>query len=164
MQVLDYMLQHPIIIVGLVMTIVFLWAYMDTRRELKIENNLKVQVSGCNILDYYLQPDGAIANFLGHHNIVEVEAVFHPKGDIKLQSIELHTGRHTFQAETLPVIVIDIDAKYPIPFSVPTKIIEYQRTSKENYLRVLFNDRDCRSNNFPFDMVYEVKGKRYLIR
>ncbi len=161
---LDWLLQHPGIIATVFVIGVFIWAYIDTNKESEIENNLRVQVSSCSILDYYPQPDGVIANFWGHHNIVEVNAVFRPKGDIKLKSIELHTGRHTFQAETIPVIVVDSDAEYSIPFSVPSKIIECQKTSKKNYLRVLFNDRDCRSSNFSFDMVYEIKDKRYLIR
>jgi len=163
-RILDYLLQHPIIIVGIVAIAVFIWAYIDTRKEHEAENNLKVKVRRCNILDYYPQPSNLIANVFGHYNIIEVETEFHPEGDIRLHSIELHTGRHTFGTKNLPVITVDRDAVYPIPFEVPSKIIEYQRTSTDNYLRVLFNDRDCRSDNFSFNMVYEANGKRYLIR
>ena len=61
-------------------------------------DNLSVRVQSCNIQDYYQQPSSWVADMLGHHNIVEVETEFYPKGEVKLQSIELHTGSHTFEA------------------------------------------------------------------
>ncbi len=129
-----------------------------------VKQILKIQVKRCDILDYYPQPEGFMANVFGHHNIIEVVTEFYPKGDIRLRSIELHTGRHTFQAKTLPVIVVDRDASYSIEFEVPSKVIQYQMKTTDNYLRVLYNDVDCRSEKFPFNMAYEAEGKRYLIR
>ncbi len=169
---LNYLLQNPIIIVGAVAVSVFVWAYIDTRKEHTTENNLRIKVQGCNIRDYYPQPKGLAANVFGHHNIIEAQTEFNPRGNVRVRSIELHTGRHTFQASNLPVIIVDRDAIYSIPFEVPEKIIESRRESKDNYLRVIFNnmdfgtnyDTDCRSDNFSFGMVYEANGKDYLMR
>lgn len=121
----------------------------ELQKENQVERpSLEMKVQSCNILDYYPQPSGLIANVFGHHNIIEAVTEFHPKGDIKLHSIELHMGHHTFRTKNLPIIIVDCDAVYSIPFEVPSKIIEYQMTSTENYLRALFNDRDGRSNKF----------------
>jgi hypothetical protein len=119
---------------------------------------LKIEVQECNVLDFWPQPDTWLSRISGHMSIVEVKAKFYPKGEIKLHSLELHMGRHTFGANSLPVIILDQEDTYAIEFQVPSRIITtLPKKSDKNYIRAIYNDRDCRSKEFPIRLVYEEK-------
>ena len=90
-------------------------------------------------------------------NIIEAKVRFYPKGEIRLQSLELHIGRNTFGAKSLPVIILDREDTYPVPFEVPARIITTAlKKPRKNYIRAIYNDRDCRSNEFSLGLTYEI--------
>jgi len=122
------------------------------------QNALRIEVHGCNVLDFLPQPDSGWTGIWRHMNIVEAEVKFYPKGEIRLRALELHMDRHTFNAKRLPVIILDHEDTYPTEFEVPNKILtgHFEGKSKKAYVRAIFNDRDCRSNEFPIGLLYEV--------
>jgi len=120
------------------------------------QNILRVEVQSCSVLDFWPQPDNWQSRMLGHMNTVEVQAKFSPEGEIKLHSLELHMGRYIFDARRLPVIVIDHEETYSISFEVASRVIkQIVGKSHTTYIRAIFNDRDCRSNEFQIGLVYE---------
>ena len=131
-------------------------AFLREREELTQEGTLGIEAQRCNILDFFPQPDNTLTRIWGHMNVIEVETRFIPQGNIKLHSLELHIGRHTFDAKRLPVIMIDHEDTYSIHFEVPNKILkQILRKPPRTYIRAMFNDRDCFSNNIPIRLVYE---------
>jgi hypothetical protein len=127
--------------------------------KLTQEGTLRIEVQKCDILDFWPQPDNWLSRIFGHMSIVEVKAKFYPGGEIKLHSLELHMGRHTFGADSLPVIVLDREDTYSIEFQVPSRVITtlLKKSDTKYYLRAIYNDRDCRSNDFPISLAYELK-------
>ena len=120
-----------------------------TRNDLTQEDILGISVQRCNLLDFFPQPDNFLSRILGHISILEVEAKFCPQGNIRLHSLELHMGRHTFNAKSLPAIILDREETYLIGFEVPSRLINLKKPDTM-YLRAVYNDVDCRSNNFGF--------------
>lgn len=134
-------------------------AFLKERGELTQDGILKIEVHGCNVLDFFPQPESRWVAIWGHMNIVEAEVKFYPKGEIRLRALELHMDRHTFNAKRLPVIILDHDDTYPTEFEVPNKILtgHFEGKSKKAYIRAIYDDRDCRSGEFPIGSVYERK-------
>lgn len=121
--------------------------------ELIQEGTLEIEAQSCNVLDFWPQPEHSL---LRHMNIVNVKAKFCPLGEIKLRSLELHIGRRIFNAKRLPVIVIDHEDTYYIDFEVPNLLLQQTLGKPDRrYIRALFDDRDCRSNEFGISIVGE---------
>ena len=125
--------------------------------ELIKEGTLEIEVQRCNVLDFWPQPDNWSSRIFGHMSIFEIKAKFYPKGEIELNSLELHMGRHTFGADSLPVTILDREDTYSIAFQVPSRIVTtfVKLSDTKCYLRAIYNDRDCRSNDFPIRLAYE---------
>jgi len=146
---------------GLIMLGVIFWQVKGKRRLAEPQNRLRIEVERCNVLDFWPQPDNWQTRVLGHMNIIEAKVKFYPKGEIKLQSLELHMGRNTFGAKSLPIIILDSEDTYPVPFEVPARIITTAlKKAGKNYIRALYNDSDCRSNEFSIGLAYELANDK----
>lgn len=142
---------------GLIMLGVIFWQVKGKRQLAEPQNRLRIEVEGCNVLDFWPQPNDWQTRVFEHMNIIEAKVKFYPKGEIKLQSLELHMGRNTFGAKSLPVIILDREDIYPVPFEVPARIITTaSKKPEKNYIRAIYNDRDCRSNEFSIGLAYEL--------
>lgn len=143
--------------IGLIMLGIIIWQAKRAKQLDGQQNTLRIEVQSCNVLDFWPQPDDWRTRILGHMNIIEAKIKFYPKGEIKLQSLELHMGRNTFGAKSLPVIMLDREDTYPVPFEVPARIITTAlKKPGKNYIRAIYNDRDCRSNEFSLGLAYEL--------
>ena len=121
------------------------------------KDTLSIGVESCNVLDFFPQPKNTLS-FLGKSNILEVRTKFKPTGSVRLKAIELHLGRHTFQTENLPIILLESEDIYPVSFTVPETTIQtaLKDKGKSNYLRVLYDDIDCRSKYFSLGLLYDI--------
>ena len=150
---LDYLLQHPIIIVGIVAIIVFIWAYVDTNKER--QNDLKITVQSSKIRDWW--PDRKTMSSVNLSNCpVEVIAKFSPIGEIRLDALKLHIGKHSFSADELPVTIVNKEATYEIGFTVPnwviTRIVD-EKGITGFYIRGISGNRDWCSDNFGSSLI-----------
>ena len=127
------------------------------------QNALRIEVRSCKVCDFYPFLGTEFSTILGHMNTVVAEVKFYPKGEIRLQALELHMGRHPFfDAKRLPVIILDHDDTYPIEFEVPNKILtgHFEGKPKKAYIRARYDDKGCRSNEFPISLLYEVDEQK----
>ncbi len=152
MGVLDYLLQHPIIIVGVVAIVIFVWAYADTRREK--QSNLNIDVQKLVLLDwlpvnkYEALADTSMCTF-------EANVRFRPIGEIKIDKLELHLGRHSYDAENIPITILNQEGVYDIGFKVHNWIITplfKGKTILAPYIRVVSGRRDWRSKGSGFSL------------
>lgn len=133
--------------IGLLMLAIII--YQGRRSKIaKQGDSLQIEVQTCVVHNFIPQSEYTLDK---HMSTVEVKAKFSPQGKMKLHSLELHIGRHTFDADRLPILFLGREDTYTTGFKVPCWVVTTAlKKSDTGYIRALAGGGDWRSNEFTF--------------